>query len=65
MDNEYGKIFRAPKVRQAKIRQLYQNDALGAVDQILTDQTEFYQLLTYTGDIDLNVQLKAWENFYN
>ena len=30
-----------------------------------TDQTEFYQLLTYTGDIDLNSKLKAWENFYN
>jgi transposase InsO family protein len=30
-----------------------------------TDRTEFYQLLTYTDDIDLNVKLKAWENFYN
>jgi transposase InsO family protein len=30
-----------------------------------TDQTEFYQLLTYTDDIDLNAKLKAWENFYN
>ena len=30
-----------------------------------TDQTEFYQLLTYTGDIDLNSKLKDWENFYN
>ncbi len=29
------KISWAPKVRQAKIRQLYQNDALGAVDEIL------------------------------
>jgi transposase InsO family protein len=30
-----------------------------------TDQTKFYQLLTYTDDIDLNAKLKAWENFYN
>ena len=30
-----------------------------------TDETEFYQLLTYTDDIDLNSKLAAWENFYN
>jgi transposase InsO family protein len=30
-----------------------------------TDQSEFYQLLTYTDDVDLNAKLKAWENFYN
>jgi len=30
-----------------------------------TDQTEFYQLLTYTDDVDLNSKLEAWENFYN
>ena len=30
-----------------------------------TDQTEFYQLLTYTDDVDLNTKLKAWESFYN
>ena len=30
-----------------------------------TDQTEFYQLLTYTDDMDLNAKLKAWEDFYN
>jgi transposase InsO family protein len=30
-----------------------------------TDQIEFYQLLTYTDDVDLNAKLKAWENFYN
>jgi transposase InsO family protein len=30
-----------------------------------TDQTEFYQLLTYTDDVDLNLKLKAWEDFYN
>ncbi len=31
----------------------------------MTDQEEFYQLLTYTDDVDLNKKLKAWENFYN
>jgi transposase InsO family protein len=30
-----------------------------------TDQTESYQLLTYTDDIDLTSKLKAWENLYN
>jgi transposase InsO family protein len=30
-----------------------------------TDQTEFYQLLTYTDDVDLYAKLEAWENFYN
>ena len=30
-----------------------------------TDQDEFYQLLTYTDDVDLNRKLEAWENFYN
>jgi len=30
-----------------------------------TDQEEFYQLLTYTDDVDLNEKLKAWEIFYN
>ena len=30
-----------------------------------TDHIEFYQLLTYTDDVDLNAKLDAWENFYN
>lgn len=30
-----------------------------------TDQREFYQLLSYTHDVDLNKKLKEWENFYN
>ena len=30
-----------------------------------TDKEEFYQLLTYTDDVDLNKKLKAWERFYN
>jgi hypothetical protein len=31
------KIYWSPKIRPAKIRQLYQNDALGAVDEILVE----------------------------
>jgi len=30
-----------------------------------TDQEEFYQLLTYTYDVDLNRKLSTWEDFYN
>lgn len=31
----------------------------------LTDKEEFYQLLAYTDDVDLNEKLREWENFYN
>lgn len=31
----------------------------------LTDKTEFYQLLSYRGDIDLKAKLQDWETFYN
>lgn len=31
----------------------------------LTDQREFYQLLTYKDDVDLKLKLEQWENFYN
>ena len=31
------KISWSPKIRQSKIRQLYQNDALGAVDEVLVE----------------------------
>ncbi len=30
-----------------------------------SDQEEFYQLLTYTDDVDLNKKLAEWERFYN
>jgi transposase InsO family protein len=30
-----------------------------------TDQEEFYQLLKYTDDVDLNEKLREWEKFYN
>ena len=30
-----------------------------------TDQEEFYQLLTYTDDVNLNEKLAEWERFYN
>ncbi len=31
----------------------------------LTDKKEFYQLLTYTYDVNLNEKLNEWEHFYN
>ena len=31
----------------------------------LTDKKEFYQLLTYTDDVNLNDKLQEWEQFYN
>jgi len=30
-----------------------------------SDQEEFYQLLNYVDDVDLNQKLNEWENFYN
>jgi transposase InsO family protein len=30
-----------------------------------SDQQEFYQLLSYKGDVDLEAKLTEWENFYN
>jgi transposase InsO family protein len=30
-----------------------------------TDEQEFYQLLTYTDDVDLNDKLSEWERYYN
>jgi len=30
-----------------------------------TDKDDFYQLLTYKDDVDLNKKLTAWEKFYN
>jgi len=30
-----------------------------------TDKQEFYKLLSYTDDVDLQKKLKVWEDFYN
>ena len=30
-----------------------------------TNKEEFYQLLSYKGDVDLEEKLTEWENFYN
>ena len=30
-----------------------------------SDQEEFYQLLSYKGDVDLKKKLAEWEQFYN
>ena len=38
----------------------------GTVERLhLTDQLEFYQLLDYTGDVDLRAKLAVWEEFHN
>jgi hypothetical protein len=29
-----------------------------------SDQSEFYQLLSYKGDVDLEVKVEEWERFY-
>jgi hypothetical protein len=29
-----------------------------------TEKEVFYQLLTYKGDVDLNLKLEEWQNFY-
>ena len=31
----------------------------------LTDEQEFYQLITYKDDVDLSKKLEEWEIFYN
>ena len=31
----------------------------------LTDELEFYQLLSYVDDVVLNKKLEEWEQFYN
>jgi transposase InsO family protein len=31
----------------------------------LTDQREFYQVLDYTGDVNLRKKLAQWEAYYN
>jgi len=30
-----------------------------------SDEQEFYQLLSYKGDVDLEAKLAEWERFYN
>jgi transposase InsO family protein len=30
-----------------------------------TDEEEFYQMLSYKGDVDLEKKLAQWEQFYN
>ena len=37
----------------------------GAAGERRSDKEEFYQLLTYTDDVDLNEKLAQWEQFYN
>lgn len=46
---------------------LYLTDqANGKVERShLSDHEEFYQVMHYKGDVDLNKKLSEWENYYN
>ena len=57
----YRRSGNTTSVYQAKSPQLK-----GKVERShLTDQQEFYQLLTFTDDVDLNKKIEHWEQFYN
>jgi transposase InsO family protein len=52
-----------------KLRVLRHASQIGDVGKVershRTDEQEFYQLLTYTDDVDLQARLSQWEQFYN
>jgi transposase InsO family protein len=68
-----GHEFRAKfhwHVEDLGIRQAYTNRGTpqlnGKVERShRSDQREFYQLLSYKGDVDLESKLDEWERFYN
>jgi len=70
---DWGHDWQAPfhwHVEDKGIRHVYiklrSPELNGKVGRSLrSDQDEFYQLLTYTNDVDLNEKLAAWENLYN
>jgi len=77
---QYTAIDDATRIRALKVFKRHtQKNAIEFVDYVIkkfpfrihtirshrTDKDEFYQLLTYTGDVDLNKKLTEWENFYN
>ena len=43
----------------------HRNSTAKLKDHNRSDKEEFYQLLTYTDDVDLNKKLEEWERFYN
>lgn len=58
-------IRRATRIRHAYIKPS-SPQLNGKVERShRSDEQEFYQLLSYTGDVDLNAKLAEWEQFYN
>ena len=47
-----------------RVLPFFSSQEMGVI-RILTDQQEFYQLLNYTNDVDLQIKLADWEAFYN
>jgi transposase InsO family protein len=68
---QFTAIGDATRIRALRIYERHnQQSAVDLIDHVvershLTDQLEFYQLLDYTGDVDLRAKLAVWEEFYN
>ena len=63
-------LFHCPHLADQGIRHVYIKPRTpqlnGKVERShRTDQQEFYQLLSYKGDVDLEQRLTEWEHFYN
>ena len=63
---------RTPPEREEKVIYLRRKYHLGPMRIVWylershrSDQQEFYQLLSYKGDVDLKARLGEWERFYN
>lgn len=52
--NPTGIVPAGPVIDYAKVERSHRSD-----------QQEFYRLLSYKGDVDLEAKLSEWENFYN
>jgi transposase InsO family protein len=66
----YRKCPRSPYISTIWIRHAYIERGTpqlnGKVERShRSDQQEFYQLLSYKGDFDLEAKLDEWERFYN
>jgi len=74
---QYTAIDDATRVRALKIYKRHtQANAIDFINYVVekfpfrirtirTDKDEFYQLLTYRDDVDLEKKLAVWERFYN
>lgn len=61
------KIYNEPKstIRHISIKPRKPHLNRKIQRSLLTDKQEFYQLLQYTDDIDIQQKIKEWEIFYN